>query len=64
MMQRNANWSSVWGVYTPSNCSELKMDHEAQIYSGRHRFFHIENRYSVHSLIRCLTRMERGPALA
>jgi hypothetical protein len=39
----------------------IEMDHEAQIFGQGINFFHIENWYSVHSVIRILARpQERG----
>ena len=45
------------GICTYGSASGLERDHEAQIFRQGTHFFHIENWYSMHGLIRCCLRL-------
>jgi uncharacterized protein len=52
MMQLQINWNSVFGRLHAKQRLGIEKDREAQIFGQGINFFHIENWYSIHSLIR------------
>ena len=46
------SWSAGWVGCTQNCASGIEKDHEAQIFGQGINFFHIENWYSIHSVIR------------
>src|SRR5689334_17549546 len=51
MMRLQINWRSAWAAYTQNNVWESRKTMRRR-FSVRESFFHIENWYSIHSLIR------------
>ena len=52
MMRLQISWNSVSGRFHAKQRIGIEKDHEARIFGQEINFFHIENWYSIHSLIR------------
>jgi predicted MPP superfamily phosphohydrolase len=58
MMQSQINWNSVWDACTQNNVWESRKTMR-RIFGQGINFFHIENRYSIHSLTRNALKLGR-----